>query len=566
MKRLLPVVVLLFLLAVFSLLPAHAVWQASGVFAEAVGQANLRSTTDVGSTLLGQIEAGTRYPVIGRSEFYPWVLLGDPTNAQPMGWVFLDLVLIYGDLVTVPFSTLEVSTGTTIPVSTPPPALAQSSATFELVGVALPSLTPTLSATVSGLVLGEINVRYGPGVDYPRVGVAREGERFEVIARHTQLPWVQVRYPAAPNGLGWVATDLLEIQGDIYSLPSISQTAFNLPTLTPTSAVVQQSTLFSSTPVAISPEFQALGDELWSMVLDSGFEPETSRLGALFLLDLQTGEAITFGSEIAFSGMSLNKIAVMAALYRELDSPPDSYEALSLANSMICSENTATNAVLSIVGQGDPYRGTLEVNSMLSELGLGQTYIAAPYAPDPRITPQPVRAPMTSADQQRAEPDPFNQMTVDQLGWLLGGIYQCAAHESGPLMSTFPGAYDARECQQMLYLMSNNRINALIEVGVPPDTRVAHKHGWIPDTHGDAGIVFTPGGNYVLVVVLHNPTWLDFSESFPLTAEISRVVYNYYNASAPVETIRPANVPEASSCSLFGSPVVENLISGNFSG
>jgi hypothetical protein len=118
----------------------------------------------------------------------------------------------------------------------------------------------------------------------------------------------------------------------------------------------------------------------------------------------------------------------------------------------------------------------------------------------------------------------------------------------------------------MLYLMSNNRINALIEVGVPPGTRVAHKHEWIPDTHGDAGIVFTPGGDYVLVIVLHNPTWLDFNESFPLTAEISRVVYNYYNPRAPVQAIRPADVPEASSCTLFGSPVVEDLIAGGSSG
>jgi beta-lactamase class A len=255
----------------------------------------------------------------------------------------------------------------------------------------------------------------------------------------------------------------------------------------------------------------------------------------------------------------------MATLYRTLNSPPDSHEALSLANSMICSENTATNDVLSIIGQGDPYRGAAEVSSMTGQLGLGQTYITAPYAPDPSITPQPVPAPVTDADQQRAEPDPYNQMTVDQLGWLLGSIYQCAANESGPLISTFPEAYSARECQQMLYLMSNNRINALLEVGVPPDTRVAHKHGWIPDTHGDAGIVFTPGGNYVLVVVLHNPTWLDFSESFPLTAEISREVYNYFNADAPVEAIRPANVPDANSCTVFGTPLVETLMAGNYS-
>jgi uncharacterized protein YraI/beta-lactamase class A len=563
MKRLLPMPVIIGFVAIFALIPSSANLQSTEVFAEAVGQANLRSSTDVGSTLLGQIQSGTRYPVIGRSEFYPWLLLGDPVNAEPIGWVFIDLVTIYGNTATVPYSTLDVGTGVAIPTSTQPAV--EPPATFELVGVALPTATATFSATVIGLVLGEINVRYGPGVDYPRVGVAREGERFEITAWHTQLPWIQVRYPGAPNGYGWVAAELLEIQGDIFGLPSISQTTFNLPTLTPTSPAIQQSSLFEGTPVPLSPEFRALGEGLWGMMLEAEFEPETSRLGALFLLDLQTGEAITFDRDIAFSGMSLNKIAVMTALYRELNSPPDSGEALSLANSMVCSENTATNQVLSIIGGGDPYRGSLAVNSMMGELGLGQTYIAAPFAPDPRITPQPVSVPVTSADQQRADPDPFNQMTVDQLGWLLGSIYQCATNESGPLMSTFPGAYEARECQQMLYLMSKNRINALIEVGVPPDTRVAHKHGWIPDTHGDAGIVFTPGGNYVLVIVLHNPTWLDFSESFPLIAEISRAVYNYYNPDAPVENIRPADVPDANSCTLFGSPVVEILMSGSFS-
>jgi uncharacterized protein YraI len=564
MKRGTSLIALLLFLAIVASIPTQA--QSTGVFAEAIGQANLRATTDVNAALLGQIQAGTRYPVIGRSEFYPWVLLGDPTTVQPIGWVFAELVTIYGDITQVPFSTIEVGASANSPASTQSPLTLQPSPTFELVGVALPTASPTLSAAVTGLVLGEINIRYGPGIDFPRVGVAREGDRFEITAWHTQLPWVQIRYPGAPNGYGWVANDLLDIQGDLYSLPSLSQTIFDLPPLSPTPPAVQQSVLFSSTPVELSPEFQALGDQLWNMMLDAGFEPETSRLGALFLLDLQTGEAITFGSEIAFSGMSLNKIAVMAALYRELNSPPDSHEALSLANSMICSENTATNQVLSIIGQGDPYRGALEVSSMMGRLGLGHTYITAPYAPDPRITPQPVRAPVTAADQQRAEPDPFNQMTVDQLGWLLGSIYQCAADESGPLISTFGEAYTARECQQMLYLMSNNRINALIEVGVPPDTRVAHKHGWIPDTHGDAAVVFTPGGDYVLVVVLHNPTWLDFSESFPLTAEISRAVYNYYNPESPVDAIRPADVPEADSCTLFGSPVVENLMSGSFAG
>jgi hypothetical protein len=152
---------------------------------------------------------------------------------------------------------------------------------------------------------------------------------------------------------------------------------------------------------------------------------------------------------------------------------------------------------------------------------------------------------------------------VDNLGWLLGSIYQCAYNESGPLLDTFPDVYSPRECRQMLHAMSSNKIGALIEAGVPEGTRVAHKHGWINDTHGDAGVVFTPGGNFVLVVVLHNTTWIDFSESFPLVAEITRAVYNYYNPAAPLAETHQGTVPE---CNLLGNPLIDDLMSPTFDG
>ncbi|NWG17060.1 MAG: serine hydrolase [Chloroflexi bacterium] len=534
--------------------------QINGVEAEAIGQANLRATADVNSALVGQIQSGTRYPVIGRSEFFPWLLLADPATNQPLGWVFRDLVNVYGELTLVPFSALE----TGAPAASPTPTL--SAAAPVSATLAPPTTTPGAQTGITGRVIGEINIRYGPGVDYPRIGVARVGDSFEITGWHTQLPWLQIRYPAAPNGFGWVAKDLLEIQGDVFTLPPISQTRFDLPTLTPTQPVVQASTILNETPVAISPAFRALGDQLWAMMQQAGFEPETSRLGALFLLDLQTGEAITFGNQIAFSGMSLNKIAILAELYGVLNQPPDLAQANTIASAMICSENTSTNDMLNIIGGGDAYAGAQAVTRFLQDLELSNTFLVAPFVIDPNnipTPPAPVVAPVTSADQNITQPDVWNQATVDNLGWLLGSLYTCAYNESGPLLEKFPGAYTPLECRQMIQAMSNNKIGALIEAGVPPGTRVAHKHGWIADTHGDAGIVFTPGGNFALVAILHNPTWLDFSESFPLIAEITRTVYNYYNPTAPLEQIRQETVPE---CDLFGNPLIDELMSATFDG
>jgi hypothetical protein len=123
----------------------------------------------------------------------------------------------------------------------------------------------------------------------------------------------------------------------------------------------------------------------------------------------------------------------------------------------------------------------------------------------------------------------------------------------------------------MLDVMSHNRIGSLIEMGVPADVRVAHKHGWIDDTHGDAAVVFSPGGTYILVVVLHNPVWLEFSESEPLIEEMSRTVYNYFNPDAPMAEVRasdPAAAGDVATCNqnLFGSQIIDDLMAAEYDG
>ena len=108
--------------------------------------------------------------------------------------------------------------------------------------------------------------------------------------------------------------------------------------------------------------------------------------------------------------------------------------------------------------------------------------------------------------------------------------------------------------------MSNNTVDALLKAGVPADTRVAHKHGWIADTHGNAALFFTPGGDYVIAMMLYQPAWLNFQESLPLIAEVSRRVYNYFNPEAPQPEIRDGYIPEAGSCDYNGDPLVIDIM------
>ena len=121
---------------------------------------------------------------------------------------------------------------------------------------------------------------------------------------------------------------------------------------------------------------------------------------------------------------------------------------------------------------------------------------------------------------------------------LLEDIYQCSQTGGGALVAVFPGEITQSECQQMVGLLAANKIGVLIEAGVPSDAQVAHKHGWAPDptdgvmhTMADAALVFSPGGDYVLVVFLYDPVQILFDNDNVMVAQISQAIYYYFNGS-----------------------------------
>ncbi len=535
----------------------------TGVYAQAIGQANLRADDNIEAPLVGEITSGANYPVLGRSRLYPWLLLGAPEDEAPMGWVFETLVVVNGDINRVPVTDLVIDlqapiSATADPISRRPLATATS---------APPTLTPTVGVYgVSGIVSGEVNIRYGPGVEYPRAGVAFAGDRFEVTGYHTQYPWARIRYPAAAGGQAWIAIGLLEISGNIFHTPALSQTRFSLPPLTPTPAAIRASGINGEEAQALSSDLQLLANEIWDLFLSAGFDPQTSRFGALFVMDLGSGEAFSFGDEYAFSGTSLNKIAILARLYQTLDAPPSIETATDILNTMICSENAATNRLLGIIGAGNAYDGAAAVTDFYRTLGLSRSFLIAPFTtigtPDP--PPYPLVSPTSAADQVKAEPDPANQLTVVEIGAALANLYQCAYGSGGALAERFGASIEARECRQMLHIMSNNTVDALLKSGVPAQTSVAHKHGWIPDTHGNAALFFTPGGDYVMAMMLFQPDWLNFQESLPLFAEASRRVYNHFNPDEPQQSGREWDIPDANSCNYFGDPLVVDLLQSHW--
>ncbi|MBZ0298438.1 MAG: class A beta-lactamase-related serine hydrolase [Anaerolineae bacterium] len=262
-------------------------------------------------------------------------------------------------------------------------------------------------------------------------------------------------------------------------------------------------------------------------------------LASIYIMDLETGEEINLNGDVAVSAASTMKVPILIDYYRTLALAPTDEEAFLMANSLLCSNTSSSNLIMQIIGGGsDIFKGLADVDANTQYLGARNTFITAPFVigtGDQQFGS--IAAPRTAPNPNfNTRPDPYNQTTAEDLGTLFGMIYDCANYGSG-LMAAYPdGEYTQNECRQMLELMSGNNLLRLLQGGIPPDTRISHKNGWLEDVHGDAGIVFPPNGrNYVIAVFVWEDTdFFSFTRAWPLIEGISRAAWNYFSPETPL--------------------------------
>lgn len=312
--------------------------------------------------------------------------------------------------------------------------------------------------------------------------------------------------------------------------------------------------------VIMDQEAPELNFELLEAVLRSKLAAFDG-MGSLFVMDLQTGEEIRINSDVAMSGLSLLKIGIFIEAYRHLELPLDEVTEQLFLDTATRSSNYGANQLLHIAaGELNTYRGADVFTETMWELGLENTFMAVPYdaALQPH-RPSTFTTPANSRTDITTFPDPSRQTTADDMGSLLAMLYYCSKG-GGTLLALYAGELTPDECQAIIDLMVLNEEGNLIRFGVPDNVPVSHKHGWVQATHADAGIVLSPGGDFVLVEFLHqNGDWLQSSISFPILREIARAVYNYFNFNQPYlgdalfeqerfpgeEIIPPGEQPEA---------------------
>lgn len=268
---------------------------------------------------------------------------------------------------------------------------------------------------------------------------------------------------------------------------------------------------------------------------------EFDGLAEIYLMDLSSGQEINFAYNngsiiapgIAFTAASTMKIPIMISTYRRTSEPTPANVTSMLESMIELSANDPADTLMQSVM--DPQLGPLEVTADLQELGLQSTFLAGYfYVGAPLL--RSYSTPANQREDVNTGPDRYNQTTPLEIGQLLYDIYTCSTTGGGTFAAAFPGEISQNECQSMISLLSHNKTGALMEAGLPEGTQLAHKHGWLTDstdglvhTMSDAGIVYTSGGNFILVVYLNHPTQLLFNPANALVAALTQSVYNYYN-------------------------------------
>ncbi len=296
------------------------------------------------------------------------------------------------------------------------------------------------------------------------------------------------------------------------------------PTVAPTAAPTETS------PARVEEASQAPNLRYLQAAIEKTLAPFDS-FSSFVIIDLQTGQKIGRNEDVAIAGMSLVKVPILINTYRVLDEPPNVEQTKLISETTALSSNFAANLLLqTIAGEPDAYLGADIVSQSMRDLGIYNTFIAVPIDADPR--PDRLNTVLTPANQRTditTYADPYRQTTTGDLAQLFRAIYECAELDSGLLREQYPQQLTAAECQEMIDYLQLNELARLLENGLPPDVPFAHKVGWIDDTHGDGGIVFSPGGDYIIVMALYAPSWLEWDESAPLFEAVSRLTYAHFN-------------------------------------
>jgi beta-lactamase class A len=268
-------------------------------------------------------------------------------------------------------------------------------------------------------------------------------------------------------------------------------------------------------------------DSLGQVINDYLANKQFNGVASVVVIDLTTGREIDLNPDVAFTGMSVMKIPIVILTYLIWDEAPTQEVLDQMSEAVLNSSNFHANLLLTAAGDNSALGGAQRLTETMRQLGLQNTFMAKAFDQDTPV--DPIVTPANQRTDVSTDPDPYIQTTASDIATLLLMVHECASTGGGPLAVVFPGRITQSECQAILSQLAQNQTGVQIDGGVPEGIRVAHKEGLSDNAYGDAAIVFSPAGDYVIVEYIWTPEYLNWEYGQPIMADISRAVYNYFN-------------------------------------
>ena len=221
----------------------------------------------------------------------------------------------------------------------------------------------------------------------------------------------------------------------------------------------------------------------------------------IYVKNLDTNYYLTINDSQMTSG-SLMKIFVMLDCYNEVKKgtlSEDSTFNKYMWDMITVSDNPSTNELTKLLGDGSFGTGAAHVNKYCKKNKYSGTKFVA----------------------EMGKCDPRNVTTAKDCGWALERMYRNTA-------------VDAAYSKKMITTLKAQTRRNKIPAGVPAGTVVANKTGELTSVENDAAIVYSPGANYILVVMSKNGV-----NAISEIGNISKIVYDYFNDKVNWSTYKP---------------------------
>src|SRR5262249_30999193 len=228
----------------------------------------------------------------------------------------------------------------------------------------------------------------------------------------------------------------------------------------------------------------------------------------IYVYDVASGDELaSLHKNTVFSAASTIKVAILLNAYAHVNSFT-ARQQQALEAMIVDSDNLAANAMLAAAvggsGTEDALRGAEQMSALLKDVGLPHTYLYAPFEALDYLGQKKIKiklGPAREGDPPYTESGRALRTTPAEMAQIYRMIDQCSKGQ-GILLEKYGDHLNSKRCQEMLDRLAQNGDQARMRSGLPDKVRVEHKSGWIDDMQADAGIVRSPGGDFIVAIYL----------------------------------------------------------------